>query len=116
MRDYWLYYRLYLVDIIQEMDRAEAFVENMDFVDFQGDDKTASAAVRKLEIISEATRRIPAEIRRKYPKLPWGEMAGMRDRLIHAYFGVDHRLVWRTITQRIPRVKRLLKEILESKP
>ena len=89
MRDY----RYYLEDILQAMERAEEFVQGMTFESFLADDKTASAAVRKLEIIGEAAKHIPDDIRRKHPELPWGEMAGMRDRLIHAYFGVDYHLV-----------------------
>jgi len=110
MRDY----RYYLEDILQAMERAEEFVQGITFEDFLADDKTASAAVRKLEIIGEAAKHIPDDIRHKHPELPWGEMAGMRDRLIHAYFGVDYHLVWRTIKERIPQVKPLLKKVLES--
>jgi uncharacterized protein with HEPN domain len=104
--------RLYLEDILQAMESTETFVQGMTFDDFQADDKTASAVVRKLEIIGEATKQVSSDIRHKHPELPWGEMAGMRDRLIHAYFGVDYRLVWRTVKERIPQLKPVLKEIL----
>ena len=104
-------YRLYLKDILAAIERIEVFVENMDLEAFKADDKTTSAVIRKLEIIGEAAKGIPGEIRQSHPLVPWNEMAGMRDKLIHFYFGVDHELVWGTIKRRLPEVKQWIKEI-----
>jgi len=107
-------FALYLKDILYAMESIEQFVIGLDFEGFQKDYKTVSAVVRNFEIIGEATKGLPEEIRQKYPQIPWKEMVGMRDRLIHVYFGVDYNLVWRTIKERIPQVKPMIKKVLDE--
>jgi uncharacterized protein with HEPN domain len=105
---------LYLKDILDAMDSIDAFIQHIDFQNFVEDDKTSSAVLRKLEIIGEASKGVPDEIRHQYPEVPWKEMAGMRDRLIHLYFGVDYELVWKTIKHRIPGAKPLILNIFNE--
>lgn len=88
-------YRIFLEDILAAMEAIERFVENMSLEEFRQDDKTASAVIRKFEIIGEAAKHIPPHLRRAYPDIPWKEMAGLRDRLIHGYFGIDYALFFK---------------------
>lgn len=105
---------LYLKDILEAMESIEKFVEGMSFEEFKLDDKTASAVIRKFEIIGEAARNIPKSIRQKYPDIPWKEMVGFRDKLIHFYFGIKYEIVWNTIKIEIPKLKPKLKAILSE--
>jgi uncharacterized protein with HEPN domain len=110
MRDH----KIYLKDILAAVETIETFVKAMSFEEFRVDDKTTSAVVRKFEIIGEATKQIPENIRQQYPGVPWKDMAGMRDKLIHFYFGVDYQLVWATIKQRLPQLKDEMQKILDE--
>lgn len=79
---------------------------------FLEDETRRRAFVRSLEIIGEATKRVPEDFRAKYPEVPWKQMAGMRDRLIHDYFGVDYEIVWDVVTNHIPALKTQIGQIL----
>jgi len=79
---------------------------------FAGDFRIHYAVVRALEIIGEATKRLPSSLRDEYPTIPWRGMAGMRDRIIHGYDTVDLRIVWDTTRRRIPTVKPQIRQIL----
>jgi uncharacterized protein with HEPN domain len=76
--------------------------------------KTVYALNRALEIIGEATKQIPAQIRDRYPEIPWKKMAGMRDKVIHEYFGVDLKRVWSTVDKDIPRLRPMFEQILKD--
>ena len=103
---------IYLRDIKNAINSIELFIKNMTFTQFQSDDKTSSAVIRKFEIIGEASKNIPKSTREKHSHIPWKDIAGMRDRLIHAYSEVDLKLVWMTIKQRLPELKSVIEEIL----
>jgi len=105
---------LYLKDILENMLEAEEFVAGLSYDDFTGDKKTFNAVIRSLEVIGEAAKNIPDNIRRKYPSVPFKEMAGMRDKIIHSYFGVDREAVWLAVRDRIPRLKPRIEKILQG--
>ena len=107
----------YVRDILDDMEKVQTFTAGIEYTDFVRDDKTSFAAARALEIIGEATKNVPDGIRVRFPDGPWRDMAGMRDILSHAYFGVDLEVVWKTATERVPQmapeVRRAL-DVLEA--
>jgi uncharacterized protein with HEPN domain len=105
---------LYIRDIIAAISSITAFIGEMDFTAFSSDDKTQSAVIRKLEIIGEAVKQMPDDVRRQYPDIPWKQIAGMRDKLIHFYFGVDTNLIWQTVHNRLPALKTTLLQHLDD--
>lgn len=104
----------YVRDMIAMMDKIEAFTAGLDFDRFVRDDKTYMAVIHAIEVIGEAAKHVPATVRRRHPQVPWKKMAGMRDRLIHAYFGTDATIVWETAVSLIPSLKPLLTDVLEA--
>ncbi|MGA2091332.1 MAG: DUF86 domain-containing protein [Endomicrobiales bacterium] len=89
----------------------ESFVGKMSFKKFISDKKTVNAVIRSIEVIGEATKNLSSEFRKKYPEIPWKNMAGMRDKLIHEYFGIDNEILWMVIKKDLPSIKDEIREI-----
>jgi uncharacterized protein with HEPN domain len=104
----------YVEDIIDAMNKAEILLSEVDYDQFEVDFKINFAVVRALEIIGEATKNLPLSLRDQYPQIPWREMAGMRDKIIHGYRNVNLEIVWDTVKGRIPAVKPMVQQILED--
>ena len=102
----------YVEDILDAMEKAEILLKNVTYEQFKVDFRINFAVVRALEIVGEATKRLPMSLRDQYPDIPWKRMAGMRDRIIHGYDAVDLEVVWDAVKAEIPRVKPLLQQIL----
>jgi uncharacterized protein with HEPN domain len=110
-------YRDYLQDILDSIIETKEFIKGMEFEDFVEDKKTINAIVRSLEVIGEATKKIPDSLREKYPQIPWKRMAGMRDKLIHEYWGVDLEILWEVINNELPPIEpliQIIQKILED--
>ena len=105
-------YADYLVDILDATAQAQRFTAGMSYDEFATDAKTVFATVRALEIVGEASKRIPTSVREAYPDIPWRSMAGMRDKLIHDYFGVNLEVIWKTVTEEIPTIEPKLRQIV----
>jgi len=103
-----------LGDIREAIDKARRFMTGLTYEQFAADEKTAFAVVRCLEIIGEAARKIPTAVRQQQPQIPWREMTGMRDVLIHDYMGVNYRVVWNTIQHDLPPLIPLIDQMLAA--
>ena len=105
-------YHLYVQDILDAIEKIEEFVGPSTYDKFIDDDKTRSAVVRKLEIIGEASKCVPESIRHKHKAVPWKEMARMRDKISHDYFGVDYEIVWKVLKEKLPHLKPQIRNII----
>lgn len=104
----------YVEDMIHAADKIDRFVEGMDRDAFVADEKTVDAVLRNLEVIGEASKLIPETLRQDHPDIPWSEMAGMRDKLIHGYATVDLDIVWTTVVEDLPGLRSRLIELKED--
>ena len=105
-------YKDYILDVLSSIQEIGEFTKDMNFEEFIKDRKTVNAVIRSLEVMGEAVKKIPVEIRDRYPEIPWKYIAGMRDKLIHEYHGVDLEIVWEVVKKEVPPLKQLFEKIL----
>lgn len=95
----------YLDDMLEAAEKIERYIDGMSHEEFVSDEKTVDAVRRNLEILGEASKLISEDVREQAPEMPWSEMAGMRDKLIHGYATIDLDIVWQTISEHIPQLR-----------
>lgn len=104
---------VYLRHILDAISRIEEYTQDIKYEDFMDNHLIQDGVIRQIEIIGEATKRLSKEIREKHSGIPWRDMTGMRDKLIHNYFGVDIDAVWDTAERDIPGLKNRLRDLVE---
>jgi uncharacterized protein with HEPN domain len=106
--------KAYLKDILSAISDIEEFLKDVTEKEFYKNKEKQYAVLRALEIIGEASKNVSKEIKSMYSEIPWKDIAGMRDKLIHLYFGVKLELVWQTVKDKIPELKKQIQSILRE--
>jgi uncharacterized protein with HEPN domain len=107
-------YKVYLEDMLQAVEKILRYCSGLSFETFSADDKTLDAVVRNLEILGEAAKQVPDSIRKDYPAVDWMKISGLRDILIHQYFGIDVVIIWDIVQHKIPVLQRQIVQMLKS--
>ena len=108
--------QFFLQHVLESIDWIEKDVVNLTFEQFAENVPIQDAVIRRLEIISEAMKNLPDEVKNVHPEIPWVKIAGTRNKLIHEYFGVDTELVWRTVQKDLPIFKKHVEDIIALLP
>ena len=107
-------YRAYLKDILDSIKKIEKYTKGLFFDKFANDELIQDGVVRNLEIIGEAVKNIPEDIKSEYPAIDWKKIAGLRDILVHAYFGIDIEIVWDVVKNKIPDLEQSILEMFKK--
>lgn len=104
----------YLDDILESVEKIRRFTQGMSYDEFIDDPKTVDAVLRNFEVIGEATKNVPDDIRKEHADVPWSEMAGMRDKLIHGYATVELQIIWETVQKEIPALRTQIESVRDE--
>ena len=104
----------YIDDMLEAAEKVERYTDAMNREEFVSDEKTVDAVLRNLEILGEASKLVSEDVREHAPEIPWSEMAGMRDKLIHGYATIDLDIVWQTVTEEVPQLRSKLDELFND--
>jgi uncharacterized protein with HEPN domain len=105
----------FIGDIQEAMELSVLYAKGLTFRKFLEDRKTQDAVVRNLEVMGEAAKNLSLAFKAKYPDVPWKTLAGLRDKLIHFYFGIDYKIVWSVVKKELPKLRKQINEILKQK-
>lgn len=106
--------RTYLEDVLEAAEKIDRFTEGMTYETFIDDEKTVDAVLRNFEVMGEAAKNVPDDLREEHDHVPWAEMAGMRDKLIHGYTTVDLEIVWTTVNEDVPELIPAVRAVLDD--
>ena len=106
-------YKMYLGDILHAMDRIAEYIEGYSFAEFKRDYRTVDAVIQNFEIIGEASKNLPDELKEKYTEVPWIEMYLLRNKISHEYFGVDYEIIWDVASNYLPENKSQIARIIK---
>jgi uncharacterized protein with HEPN domain len=108
--------RILIGHVLDSINLIQGYARNLTKKDFQASHQAQDSIIRRLEIIGEAVRNLPDDLKDKHPEIPWRQIAGMRNVLIHEYFGVDLDLTWKTVERDLPTLKNQITKILNELP
>lgn len=103
--------KVYIEDIKEALEKIEKYTENMNLENFSKNEMVIDAVVRNFAIIGEAVKNLPQEVKNKHKNIEWKKIAGLRDILVHAYFGVNKKIVWDIVEKKVPELKEFLKKL-----
>jgi len=104
---------VFIEDILQSISNIESYTKNLSFEEFDDNQMIIDAVIRNIEIIGEAARNVPQEVKERFEKIPWKKMIGLRNLTIHEYFGIDLSIIWHVFKKELPSMEPLLKKVLE---
>jgi uncharacterized protein with HEPN domain len=107
-------YMDYLQDMLEAGNKAIQFLQNMSLEDFKKDEKTQYAVIRALEIIGEASKKVPLQVKEQFPDISWKAIAGMRDKMVHDYMGINQVVVWKAVVEDLPPLVEQLRNAVHS--
>lgn len=107
-------YKYFIEDILESINKIELYIKDITYEEFISTSMLVDAVIRNIEIIGEAARYIPEDVRERHSEIPWRRMIGLRNIMIHQYFGVDFSIIWNVAKVNLPDIKPLLKQILHG--